>query len=181
MCRGSCCARQCGKACPVGHESSRHTVCTLLSPDRDDVGHAGFQTPQSSHASVGGQGLSSVPSFVQHEPFSPGVATPVLFGGPRAPAHAHKPSVGDADMWDGSDERDAGAEMFSNLSVSCCMSPTGKHLGAGMTGADLCDTCHQSAADHSDLGIPPPFNCCMMIETACASFLARHVTPAVCL
>ena len=33
-------------------------------------------------------------------------------------------------MWDGSDERDAGAEMFSNLSVNCCMSPTGADLQA---------------------------------------------------
>ena len=104
------------------------------------MGHAGFQTPQTSHASVGGQGLSSAPSFVQHEPFSPGVATPVLFGGPRAPAHAHKASGGDADMWDGSDERDAGAEMFSNLSVSCCMSPTGEYQGACAERADLCVT-----------------------------------------
>ena len=53
----------------------------------------------------------------------------MLFGGHMGPAHSHKPSAGDADMWDGSDERDAGAEMFSNLSVSCCMSPTGEYLG----------------------------------------------------
>lgn len=119
------------KACLAGKEFLKADVRTERSTflDRDDMGRAGFQTPQSSHASVGGQGLSSVPSFVQHEPFSPpGVATPVLFGGHRAPAHAHKPSGIDADMWDGSDDRDAGAEMFSNLSVSCCMSPTGKDL-----------------------------------------------------
>ena len=49
-------------------------------------------------------------------------------------------------MWDGSDDRDAGAEMFSNLSVSCCMSPTGDILSTCTSGADCHGHTYQSAA-----------------------------------
>lgn len=83
--------------------------------------------------------MSSAPSFTQHEPFSPpAMATPVLFGGHRGPTHMREQSRGDADMWDGSDEHDAGAELFSNLSVTCCMSPTGNSLETPSPGAQLC-------------------------------------------
>ena len=89
---------------------------------------AGFQTPQLRHAEAGGQGLSSAASLaLQQEPCSPSaVATPVLFGGPRAQAHTREPSRGDAEMWEGGDVRDLGAELFSNLSVACSMSPSGE-------------------------------------------------------
>jgi hypothetical protein len=99
-------------------------VLTVVAP-----AHAGFQTLQPHHATLGGQGLPSAPSFAQPEPCSPSaMATPVLFGGPRVPQHTWEPSHGDANMWDGGDHPDAGAALFSNLSVACCTSPTGHSL-----------------------------------------------------
>ena len=71
----------------------------------------------------------------------------MLFGGHRGPAHAQKPSGGDADMWDGSDEQDAGAELFSNLSVTCCMSPTGDDLATFSKAAVRHHICHVSSVD----------------------------------
>ena len=99
----------------------------VLLPGMRLWAYAGFQTPQRCHAEVGGQELPSAPSLaLQQEPCSPSaVATPVLFGGPRAQAHTREPSRGDAEMWEGGDARDLGAELFSNLSVTCSMSPTG--------------------------------------------------------
>lgn len=76
--------------------------------------------------------MTSAPSFLQPEPISPSAAaTPVLFGGHRDAAHALEQHRGDAEMWEGSAERDADAELFSNLSVTCCMSPTGSDLRLG--------------------------------------------------
>ncbi|CAK0744424.1 hypothetical protein CVIRNUC_001546 [Coccomyxa viridis] len=105
------CAREASPGTPAQHLFARS---------------AGFQTPQRCHAEVGGQELPSAPSLaLQQEPCSPSaVATPVLFGGPRAQAHTREPSRGDAEMWEGGDARDLGAELFSNLSVTCSMSPT---------------------------------------------------------